>query len=331
MGLLVDGVWHDTWYDTGSNDGRFVRSASQFRNWLTADGSPGPQGQKGFPVEKGRYHLYVCYACPWAHRTLIFRELKGLQDYISVSPVSPDMLENGWEFGLGELKDPLYDYRFVYQVYTQADPAYSGRVTVPILWDKKEKTIVSNESSEIIRMLNTAFNHLTGNTLDFYPETLRQEIDAMNDFIYPAINNGVYRCGFATTQQAYEEAFDELFVALDTLEQRLAGQRFLVGKQLTEADWRLFTTLVRFDPVYVGHFKTNKKRIVDYPNLWNYTRDLYQREGIAKTVRMDHIKRHYYVSHAMINPTGVIPKGPEVDWTAPHDRNKFGYGQDVAS
>lgn len=326
MGLLVDGKWHDQWYDTSESGGRFERSESQFRNWVTADGTAGPTGKSGFKAESGRYHLYVSYACPWAHRTLIFRKLKGLEQHISVSAVHPEMLENGWEFGEfanEDLHDPLFGFSYMHQVYTKADPKYSGRVTVPVLWDKQQKTIVSNESADIIRMLNEAFNHITGNQLDFYPEALRNEIDAVNDFVYDNVNNGVYKSGFATTQEAYEEAFDALFAALDQLEERLASQRYLAGATLTEADWRLFTTLVRFDGVYVGHFKCNLRRIVDYPNLWGFLRDLYQVPGVAETVRMDHIKTHYYVSHDMINPTQVVPKGPDIDFTTPHGRDKF--------
>ncbi|TRW49583.1 glutathione S-transferase family protein [Aliidiomarina halalkaliphila] len=322
MGLLVEGKWHDQWYDTSKSGGRFERSESQFRNWITANGEPGETGVGGFEAESGRYHLYVSYACPWAHRTLIFRKLKGLESHISYSAVSPEMLENGWEFGEGELADPLFDANFMHQIYTRADANYSGRVTVPVLWDKKRNTIVSNESADIIRMLNSAFDGITGNHLDFYPESLRSDIDAINSMVYDKVNNGVYKSGFATTQDAYEEAFDELFVALDSLEQRLSSQRYLVGEQITEADWRLFTTLVRFDAVYVGHFKCNHKRIVDYPNLWGYLRELYQVAGVVETVRMDHIKTHYYVSHDMINPTGVVPKGPTLDFMAPHKRDQ---------
>lgn len=324
MGLLIDGTWHDKWYDTAKTGGRFERSESQFRNWVTANGEPGPDGQDGFKAESDRYHLYVSYACPWAHRTLIFRKLKELEDHISYSVVDPLMLKNGWEFGADELADPLYGSRYLHQIYTRADSQYSGRVTVPVLWDKQTQTIVSNESADIIRMLNSAFNQITGNTDDYYPDALHSDINTVNDFVYDAVNNGVYKCGFATTQAAYEEAFDALFDALDSLEQRLAGQRYLVGSTLTEADWRLFTTLVRFDPVYVGHFKTNLKRIADYPNLFNYLRDLYQFPGVAQTVNFDHIKQHYYRSHGTINPTGVVPKGPFLDLDMPHDRRKFG-------
>lgn len=325
MGLLVDGKWQDVWYDTKSTKGRFERSKSQFRNWVTADGSAGPTGEGGFKAEPGRYHLYVSYACPWAHRTLIFRALKKLEDVISVSVVDYLMAEEGWTFygTTGSTGDDLYGSKRLYEIYTRADPNYSGRVTVPVLWDKQRQTIVSNESSEIIRMLNTAFNEFGDASLDFYPDALAAEIDALNDFIYPNINNGVYRAGFATSQDAYEEAFKQLFAALDTLEDRLSRQRYLTGSSLTEADWRLFTTLLRFDPVYVGHFKCNLRRIADYPNLWNYTRELYQVPGVASTVNMEHIKGHYYRSHKTINPTGIVPTGPEIDFTAPHDRDRF--------
>ncbi|GAA2887512.1 putative glutathione S-transferase [Aminobacter niigataensis] len=325
MGLLVEGKWQDRWYDTKSTGGKFVRSHAQWRDWITADGKPAEGRTRGFKAEPGRYHLYVSLACPWAHRTLIFRALKKLEDIISVSVVHHFMGENGWTFRTddGATGDTLYGLDFLHQLYTKADPTYSGRVTVPVLWDKKEKTIVSNESSEIIRMLNSAFDEWGDASLDFYPEALRSEIDAMNDLVYPSINNGVYRAGFATTQAAYEEAFGELFAALDTLEDRLSRQRYLVGNSLTEADWRLFTTLVRFDPVYVGHFKTNLRRIADYPNLSNYLRELYQVPGVAETVNLHHIKSHYYGSHTGINPTGIVPVGPEVDFLAPHNRGKL--------
>lgn len=319
MGLLVDGKWHDKWYDTDKHGGRFERSAAQFRNWLSDD------ADAQFPATSGRYHLYVSYACPWAHRTLIFRKLKGLEQHISVSAVKPLMLENGWEFASEQrspLHDPLYNLDFLYQLYLKADPDYSGRVTVPVLWDKKEQTIVSNESADIIRMFNSAFNGITENTLDFYPQQLQDSIDAINDEVYDNINNGVYKCGFATQQDAYEEAFDGLFATLDKLEERLQRQRFLVGDQVTEADWRLFTTLVRFDAVYHGHFKTNQRRIVDYPALWDYLRALYQVPGVAETVVMDHIKTHYYGSHTMINPTQIVPRGPAIDFMQPHHRGK---------
>ncbi len=319
MGLLVDGKWQDKWYDTEKHGGRFERSAAQFRNWLSSD----PEAE--FPAESGRYHLYVSYACPWAHRTLIFRKLKGLEEHISVSAVQPLMLENGWEFADDNdhaLHDPLYGHEFLYQLYLKANPNYSGRVTVPVLWDKKKQTVVSNESADIIRMFNSAFNEITGNQLDFYPAALRSDIDTINDEVYNNVNNGVYKCGFATQQEAYEEAFDALFNTLDKLEQRLSKQRFLVGDQVTEADWRLFTTLVRFDAVYHGHFKTNQRRIVDYPALWDYVRALYQVPGVAETVVMDHIKTHYYGSHTMINPTQIVPRGPALDFNAPHQRGE---------
>ncbi|MBC8716979.1 glutathione S-transferase family protein [Ochrobactrum sp. Marseille-Q0166] len=325
MGLLVDGKWHDVWYDTKSTQGRFERSKSQFRNWVTKDGSAGPTGKEGFKAEAGRYHLYVSYACPWAHRTLIFRALKKLEDVISVSVVDYLMVEEGWTFygTTGSTGDALYNSKRLHEIYTRADPTYSGRVTVPVLWDKQRETIVSNESSEIIRMLNSAFDAFGDTSLDLYPEALRGEIDALNEFVYPNINNGVYRAGFATSQDAYDEAFGQVFAALDTLEQKLSQQRYLAGSSLTEADWRLFTTLLRFDPVYVGHFKCNLRRIADYPNLWNYTRELYQVPGVASTVNMEHIKGHYYCSHKMINPTGIVPLGPEIDFSAPHDRDRF--------
>ncbi|MBY6063211.1 glutathione S-transferase family protein [Pseudidiomarina sediminum] len=316
MGLLVKGQWQDKWYDTKANKGHFKRSEAQFRNWISS------AADAEFPAESGRYHLYVSYACPWAHRTLIFRKLKGLEQHISVSAVEPLMLENGWEFGADALADPLYQHDFLYQLYLRADPNYSGRVTVPVLWDKQQQTIVSNESAEIIRMFNSAFNELTGNTLDFYPEDQRAVIDAINDEVYHNVNNGVYKCGFATEQDAYEEAYEALFASLDKLEQRLQQQRFLVGDSVTEADWRLFTTLVRFDAVYYSHFKTNRQRIVDYPALWDYVKCLYQVEGVAETVNMAHIKTHYYASHTMINPTQIVPCGPKLDFLAPHQRGE---------
>jgi putative glutathione S-transferase len=325
MGLLVEGKWQDRWYDTKSTGGKFERSQSQWRDWITADGAPVQGRTRGFKAEPGRYHLYVSLACPWAHRTLIFRALKGLEDVISVAVVHPFMGADGWTFLAedGATGDTLYGKDFLHQIYTMADPAYSGRVTVPVLWDKHEKTIVSNESSEIIRMFNSAFDAFGDASLDFYPKALRGEIDTINALVYPAINNGVYRAGFATTQQAYEEAFHELFATLDQLEERLSKQRYLVGGQVTEADWRLFTTLVRFDPVYVGHFKCNLRRIADYPNLSNYVRDLYQVPGVADTVNIQHIKAHYYGSHDTINPTRIVPVGPALDYDAPHDRARF--------
>ncbi|MGB3538646.1 MAG: glutathione S-transferase family protein [Mesorhizobium sp.] len=325
MGLLVEGKWQDRWYDTKSTGGKFERSQAQWRDWITPDGKPAPGRSRGFKAEPGRYHLYVSLACPWAHRTLIFRALKKLEGIISVSVVHPFMGADGWTFLAedGTTGDTLYGLDFLHQIYTKADPVYSGRVTVPVLWDKKEQTIVNNESSEIIRMLNTAFNEWGDGSLDFYPPALRGEIDTINALVYPAINNGVYRAGFATTQSAYEEAFHELFATLDQLEERLSKQRYLVGGQITEADWRLFTTLVRFDPVYVGHFKCNLRRIADYPNLSNYLRDLYQVPGVAGTVNLHHIKAHYYGSHDTINPTRIVPVGPALDYDAPHNRDRF--------
>ena len=327
MGLLVDGKWQDKWYDTGKS-GRFERKESQFRDWVTVDGAPAPGRSRGFKAEPGRYHLYVSLACPWAHRTLIFRKLKKLEDVISVSVVHPFMGKDGWTFLAedGATGDTLYGLDFLHQIYTKADPAYSGRVTVPVLWDKQDQTIVSNESSEIIRMLNSAFDAWGDASVDLYPEALRGEIDRINAFVYPSINNGVYRSGFATTQAAYEEAFAELFGALDRVEVMLGERRYLAGNRLTEADWRLFTTLVRFDPVYVGHFKCNLRRIADYPNLSNYLRELYQVPGVAETVNLDHIKQHYYRSHTTINPTGIVPAGPELDYDAPHDRGRLAAG-----
>lgn len=325
MGLLVDGKWQDKWYDTKDTGGKFERSAAKFRNWVTADGSPGPSGEGGFKAERGRYHLYVSLACPWAHRTLIFRKLKKLEDVVSVSVVHHFMGADGWTFATDEWAtgDTLYGLDYLHQIYTKADPAYSGRVTVPVLWDKRRETIASNESSEIIRMLNSAFDEWGDAKLDFYPEDLRKEIDAVNERVYANVNNGVYRAGFATAQAAYEEAFAGLFATLAWLEQRLSHQRYLVGDRITEADWRLFTTLVRFDPVYVGHFKCNLRRIADYPNLSNYLRDLYQAPGVSETVNLFHIKHHYYGSHATINPTRIVPAGPEIDHAAPHDRDRF--------
>lgn len=322
MGLLVDGVWQDRWYDTTSTGGRFVRTNAVFRNWVTADGSPGPTGEGGFAAESGRYHLYVSLACPWAHRTLIMRRLKGLEAMIGVSVVHWRMLENGWTFedGPGVIPDSIHSARYLHQVYTAAKPDYSGRVTVPVLWDKTKGTIVSNESAEIIRMMNQAFDGIGAKPGDYYPEDLRPEIDSLNARIYDQVNNGVYKAGFATTQQAYEEAVRPLFEALDTLDERLSSRRYLCGDRLTEADIRLFTTLVRFDPVYVGHFKCNLRRIADYPHLSGYLRDLYQTDGIAETVNMAHIKGHYYESHKTINPTGIVPAGPVLDLDEPHGR-----------
>lgn len=317
MGLLVDGQWQDNWYDTEKTGGRFVRKDSQFRNWITADGSAGPTGDGGFKAEKGRYHLYVSLACPWAHRTLIIRALKGLEDFISLSVVNPQMLENGWTFedGPGVIKDSVNNAHYLYEVYKAADDNYSGRVTVPVLWDKQTGKIVNNESSEILRMLNSAFEDIGAKPGDYSPEALMDEIDAMNDRVYDNVNNGVYKSGFATKQEVYEEEVTNVFKVLDELEEHLENRKYLVGDQLTEADIRLFTTLVRFDAVYYSHFKCNFKRIVDYPNLWRFTREIYNLEGVADTVNMQHIKDHYYISHKTINPTGIVPKGPELDFS----------------
>lgn len=312
MGLMVDGRWRDEWYDTAKSGGRFVRSDSRFRNWITADGS------SAFPAEAGRYHLYVSYACPWAHRTLIVRALKGLEDRVSVSVVEPLMGKNGWT--LAKEADPVLGARFLYDVYRAADTGYSGRVTVPVLWDRKTGAIVSNESSEIIRMFNTAFDGLGAAAGDYYPAPLRAAIDSINERVYATVNNGVYKAGFATTQEAYDEAVRALFDSLDWLEERLSRQRYLAGDRLTEADIRLFTTLVRFDAVYHGHFKCNIRRLTDYPNLWAFTREIYQIAGVAQTVRLDHIKIHYYASHRTINPSGIVPAGPAIDFTEPHGR-----------
>ncbi len=323
MGRLIEGEWSSEWYDTSKTGGAFKRDTSRFRNWVTADGSPGPSGEGGFKAEPGRYHLYVSYACPWAHRTLIFRALKGLEGLIDVSAVHPDMLDDGWTFATdfpGATGDKLFGSDFMRQIYTRADPKISGRVTVPVLWDKERDTIVSNESAEIIRMFNSAFDGLTGNSTDYYPEALRAEIDTVNERVYHTVNNGVYKSGFATTQEAYEEAVHPLFESLDWLEKRLSTQRYLAGDQITEADWRLFTTLVRFDSVYHLHFKCNRRRIIDYPALWGFTRELYQHPGVAETVHMDHIVRHYHYSHDTINPNRIIPINPELDFMAPHGR-----------
>ncbi|MBE0506612.1 MAG: glutathione S-transferase family protein [Marinospirillum sp.] len=322
MGLLVEGQWHDQWYDTDETGGRFERSESQFRNWVTADGSAGSTGKAGFKAEAGRYHLYVSLACPWAHRTLIFRRLKGLEKMIDLSVVHWFMGEHGWTFqqGPGVVADPLFNAEYMHQIYTQADPVYSGRVTVPVLWDKQQKTIVSNESADIIRMFNSAFDAIGALEGDFYPQALHSEIETVNARVYDEINNGVYKAGFATTQQAYEEALQPLFEALDWVDKRLSQQRYLCGGALTEADWRLFTTLIRFDAVYVGHFKCNLRRIVDYPHLQGYLKELYQQPGVRETVDFQHIKGHYYQSHDMINPTRVVPTGPLLDLDSPHGR-----------
>jgi putative glutathione S-transferase len=323
MGLLIDGRWHDRWYDTKSTGGTFKRDTSKFRNWITPDGASGPSGEGGFPADSGRYHLYVSLACPWAHRTLIFRALKGLEDHIGVSVVHPDMLSDGWEFRTdypGATGDRLYGLPFARDLYTKAQPDASGRVTVPILWDKTRQTIVSNESAEIIRMFNSAFDGITGNTDDYWPKDLREAIEPVNAHIYDTVNNGVYKSGFATTQEAYEEAVTPLFDSLDWLEERLGQNRYLMGDRLTETDWRLFTTLIRFDAVYHGHFKCNRARIVDYPNLWGYLRELYQWRGVAETVNFDHITRHYYYSHDTINPHRIVPIGPTLDLMSDHGR-----------
>ncbi|WP_371038192.1 glutathione S-transferase family protein [Rhodosalinus sp. FB01] len=323
MGLLVDGEWHDRWYDTSKTGGAFVRSDSKFRNWVTPDGAPGPSGEGGFPAESGRYHLYVSLACPWAHRTLIFRKLKGLEDHIGVSVVHPDMLSDGWTFDTGfpgATGDRLYGLPYARDLYVKAKPDVSGRVTVPILWDRQRETIVSNESAEIIRMFNSAFDAITGNADDYWPEDLREAIEPVNARIYDTVNNGVYKSGFATTQDAYEAAVHPLFETLDWIEDRLGGSRYLMGARVTEADWRLFTTLIRFDSVYHGHFKCNRRRIVDYPNLWGYTRELYQWPGVAETVNLEHIMRHYHYSHETINPHRIVPIGPVLDLEAPHGR-----------
>ncbi|MFD2166125.1 glutathione S-transferase family protein [Thalassotalea euphylliae] len=317
MGLIVDGKWVDNWYDTKTSKGEFQRQESRFRHTISDE--PGSQ----YPVEAGRYHLYVSLACPWAHRTLIFRQLKQLEDIISVSVVQPEMLENGWEFGEqgSEYVDSLYQHKYMYQLYLKAAPDYQGRVTVPVLWDKKTQTIVNNESSEIIRIFNTAFNELTGNIDDYYPEALRSGIDEMNERIYHTINNGVYRAGFATTQTAYDQAYDELFESLDWLEQHLSENRYLMGAEITEADWRLFTTLLRFDAVYHGHFKCNRNKLSEFHHISNYVRELFQIDGIADTVDLPYTKIHYYASHRTINPTLIVPKGPEQDFSLPHDRS----------
>ena len=313
MGKLIDGVWHEHTYKH-DNQGRFVRWDSAFRDWVTADGG------SGFAAEAGRYHLYVSYACPWAHRALIVRTLKGLADAISVDPVHWHMAWGGWPF-TEAYPDTVNGTRYLHEVYLKADPHFSGRVTVPTLWDRKTETIVNNESADLVRMLNGEFNDFAERPeLDLYPAELRAEIDAVNARVYDTLNNGVYKAGFATTQTAHEEAVDALFDTLDWLEERLSRQRYAAGECFTEADVRLFTTLVRFDPVYVGHFKCNKYRLVDYPNLWAYTREVYQMPGVRETVRFDHIKNHYYVSHASVNPTQIVPKGPVLDFDAPHGR-----------
>ncbi|MHA7875398.1 glutathione S-transferase family protein [Roseivivax sp.] len=326
MGKLVNGEWKDQWYDTSKTGGKFVRSETKFRNWITPDGSAGPSGEGGFPAESGRYHLYVSYACPWAHRALVFRKLKGLEDHIGVSVVHPDMLSDGWTFESdypGATGDQLYGLPFARDIYLKADPEISGRVTVPILWDKERETIVSNESAEIIRMFNSAFDGLTGNRDDYWPEELREAIEPVNARIYDTVNNGVYKSGFATSQEAYDAAVYPLFETLDWIEERLAENRYLMGDRVTEADWRLFTTLIRFDKVYHGHFKCNRNRIVDFPHLWGYLRELYQWPGVAETVNFDHIVRHYHYSHESVNPHRIVPMGPALDLMAPHGRDRL--------
>ncbi|WP_425053225.1 glutathione S-transferase family protein [Psychromarinibacter sp. S121] len=331
MGELVNGVWKDNWYDTEKTGGKFVRTTTKFRNWVTSDGSAGPSGDGGFKAEPGRYHLYVSYACPWAHRALIFRKLKGLEDLIDVSVVHPDMLGDGWTFKTdfdGATGDGLFGLPFMRDVYIRADPEVSGRVTVPVLWDKQQNTIVSNESAEIIRMLNSAFNDLTGNTDDYWPEDLRDGIEEVNARIYDTVNNGVYKSGFATSQEAYDDAVHALFDSLDWLEDRLSRNRYLMGDRVTEADWRLVTTLFRFDLVYHTHFKCNRNFLRDYPNLWGFTRELYQWETpngrVADTVHFDHIVRHYHYSHETVNPHRILPINPILDWEAPHGRDAIG-------
>ena len=328
MGMLVDGAWttDELGPDFKGRDGRFIRSESAFRDWVTRDGAPGPGGAGGFAAEADRYHLYVAITCPWAHRTVLVRRLKGLDDTIGLSVVAPRRTDQGWVFDAGDPRhrDSLYGTAALHELYTRADPRYTGRVTVPVLWDKQRETIVNNESSEIIRMFNDAFAAFAPAAPDLYPEDLRAEIDALNDVIYRTINNGVYRSGFARTQDAYEEAFDQVFATLDDLDERLATRRYLTGERLTEADWRLFPTLVRFDVAYYGAFKCNKRRLMDYTNLWAYTRELYQLSGVAETVEPETYKRGYYSISELRNPTGIVPKGPEIDFAAPHGRERIG-------
>jgi len=323
-GQYIDGVWHTGFHDTKSSGGRFKRGQTAFHNWVTGDGSAGPGGDGGFPAARGRYHLYVSLACPWAHRTIVFRKLKKLEDVIGMSVVEPVMGERGWQFGPDADDDSVNGKKTLGEIYLMVDPRYTGRSSVPVLWDKERRTIVNNESSEIIRMFNSAFDALTNERTDYYPAELRPQIDTINKLVFENINNGVYRTGFATTQHAYEEAFRDVFAALDQVEERLSRQRYLAGGRQTEADWRLFTTLLRFDAVYYSHFKCNLRRIADYPNLSNYLRELYQVPGVAETVNMDHIKRHYYMSMLHINPTGIVPLGPALDFAAKHDRGRFG-------
>ena len=323
MGQLVNGVWKDQWYDTDSNGGEFKRDAAKFRDWVTADGSAGPTGEGGHKAESGRYHLYVSHACPWAHRTMIFRAIKGLEDHIDISVVHPEMLSEGWEFRTdfdGATGDRQFGLDYLRQVYLKVQPDMTGRVTVPVLWDKQTGSIVSNESADIIRMFNSAFDGITGNSDDYYPADLHDRIEAVNDRIYDTVNNGVYKAGFATSQQAYDKAVGPLFDSLDWIEGLLADNRYLTGDRLTEADWRLLTTIFRFDGVYHTHFKCNRRRVVDYPNLWAWARELYQWPGVAQTVHPDHFMRHYYYSHDMINPHRIVPIGPDADWNEPHGR-----------
>ncbi|MGI9412618.1 MAG: glutathione S-transferase family protein [Hyphomicrobiales bacterium] len=324
MGVLFEGEWRRDGIPT-DDKGRFQRQETSFRNWVSAD----PEAE--FPAEAERYHLYVSYACPWAHRTLIFRMLKGLEDMVSVSVVHHFMGDDGWTFAPGEgvVPDTVNGKRLLREVYLEADPGYTGRVTVPVLWDKTAGTIVSNESSEIIRMFNSAFDGVGARDGDYYPEALREEIDEVNERVFHTVNNGVYRAGFSGSQAAYDEAVNELFETLDWLDERLKDRRYLMGDRVTEADWRLLPTLLRFDPVYVTHFKCNRKRIIDYPHLWTYTRDLYQHPGIAGTVNMDHIKKHYFGSHTSINPTGIVPAGPDIDYSEPQDRARLSQDLDA--
>lgn len=325
MGMMIEGVWTSDLVDARKTGGRFDRAESRFRSWVTADGAAGPSGEGGFAAEAGRYHLYVSHACPWAHRTMIVRALKGLESAITVSVVDPLMLEHGWAFNgnRGCIPDVVNGKKFMWEIYKLAEPGYTGRISVPVLWDKKRRTIVNNESSEIIRMFNAAFHGVGATNLDLYPKALRAPIDEVNALVYDRINNGVYKCGFATAQDAYEEAFDALFAALDRIEALLARQRYVAGDVVTEADWRLFTTLIRFDAVYHGHFKCNLRKLIEYPNLWSYTRELYQVAKVAATVDMDHILRHYYTSQTNVNPSQVVAKGPVLDFAQPHDRGRI--------
>ena len=324
MGLLVDGQWQDQWYDTDSTGGHFKRTEAGFRSWITADGSAGPTGDAGFKAESGRYHLYASYACPWVHRVLIYRALKGLESMMSVSFVHWYMAENGWTFASdddGIVGDALHSKELMHQIYTLADKNFTGRVTVPVIWDKQTNTIVSNESSEIIRMLNSAFDEVGATPGDYYPQAQQSAIDDINERVYHTVNNGVYKSGFATTQTAYDESVKPLFDTLDWLEEKLENQRFLCGSEPLEADWRLLPTLLRFDPVYHGHFKFNLKQLRDYNNLWAYTRDLYQWPGIAQTCNFEHAKRHYLESHETINPHRIAPIGPSIDFNEAHTRH----------